>query len=175
MAEVNVKYKDSTIAELNGADTVTLSTEGTYCEGNIEVEYAPRTRIYELTLAKASGWVLLTALDDDVLQHINDEDLTVTLQLMSDFSIVTYVLNVAIATNKQQLSATSSNYPVYGVGLRQNNATNIAHLPIYYPANKTDTSTSLGGAQFRITDGKYYFRPGDGYLGASIYKLIFSW
>ena len=52
MAEVNVKYKDSTIAELNGADTVTLSTEGTYCEGNIEVEYAPEREFTSLRLPK---------------------------------------------------------------------------------------------------------------------------
>ena len=73
MADVTIKYKESTIAEMSGTSTKTLKTGGTYCEGDITVNYAPRSKTYEITLAESSGWTLLTALDADVLAHINDK------------------------------------------------------------------------------------------------------
>lgn len=38
MADVSIKYKGSTIAEMSGVSTKTLKTSGTYCEGDIIVE-----------------------------------------------------------------------------------------------------------------------------------------
>lgn len=40
MADVDIKYKGSSIATMNASGTKTLQTSGKYCEGNIEVVYA---------------------------------------------------------------------------------------------------------------------------------------
>ena len=175
MADISIKYKGSQIAEINEKGSKKLKTAGTYCEGDIDVIYTPNSRTYTITVTKASGWVLLTTLDADILEHINDENFTVTLQTLSDYTFVSnYMSPIAIATNKQQANATSSNYPSYGVLLRQSTSTSVTALYIYYPPNKTDTTTTMGGAMFRVADGKYYLRAGDGYVGGT-YKLTFSW
>lgn len=173
MADVSIAYKGNTIAALDGTGSKTLKTAGTYCEGDIAVSYAPRSRTYELTLAKASGWVLLTALDEDVLAHINDPVLTVSLLNVSGYAYEYYSVSMAVASNSAQNMVNS--YPAYGICARQTSETLTQMLNLFYPANKTDTSTGLGGAQFRINGGKYYFRPADGYLRAGTYKLTFTW
>lgn len=131
------------------------------------------TKTYELTLAKASGWVLLTTLDDEVLAHINDPNLLVTLSLTGAFEYVYYTVTFACAANTQQ--SIQNTYPVYGASIRKTNETNVQATALYYPANKTDTSTSLGGAQFRVNGSNYYFRPIDGWIHASTYRLTFTW
>lgn len=40
MADVDIKYKGSSIASMNASGTKTLQTSGKYCEGDIEVVYA---------------------------------------------------------------------------------------------------------------------------------------
>ena len=175
MADVTIKYKGSQIAELNEKGSKTLKTAGTYCEGDIGVTYTPNSRTYIITPAKASNWVLLTTLDTDVLEHINDENFTVTLQSLSAYSYVSYLVTIAMATNKQQGNATSSNYPSYGVAIRNTSENGITSLYAYYPPNKTDDERGLSGVIFRVTDGKYYIRPGDGYVGGVTYKLTFTW
>ena len=39
MADISIKYKGSTITELNASGAKILKTSGTYCEGDISVEY----------------------------------------------------------------------------------------------------------------------------------------
>ena len=133
----------------------------------------PRSKIYEITLAKASGWVLLTTLDSEVLSHINDASFRVSLFLIDDYSYVNYRATHATCSNGQL--GDQNSYPVYGVIVRNTGETTIQFQFVYYPANKTDTATSLGGAQFRISGSKYYFRPSDGFLGAGTYRLTFTW
>lgn len=170
---VTIGYKGGTIAEMDGAGTKTIKTAGTYCEGDIQVDYAPRSRSYELTLTKASGWVMLTALDEDVLEHINDPGLTVTLIRTAPYQYEFYATNFAFATNTPYCMA--GKYPVYGVAARQSNETTSTNTHIYYPPAKTDTSESLGGWAFRISDGKYYFKSADGFIGSGTYRLVFQW
>lgn len=173
MADVTIKYKGSTIAEMNGTGSKTLNTSGTYCEGNVEVAYAPHTKTYEITLAKSSGWVLLTTLDNEVLAHINDPNFLVTLSLTGAFEYVYYTATFGCATNTQQSS--QNGYPVYGTSLRKTTETSMQVYAVYYPANNTSTSTGLGGAQFRVNGSNYYFRPADGYIHAGTYRLTFTW
>lgn len=175
MADVTINYKGSAIAEMSGTGNKVLNTSGKYLEGDVEVNYTPRSKTYEITLAKASGELLLTTLDDEVLEHINDENLTVTLQIISAYAFETYIVNMAMATNKQQSSITSSYYPIYGVLIRQSNATTATPQFMYYPANKTDSNNNLGYGYFKVSDGKYYFKPTDGFVSASTYKLTFTW
>jgi hypothetical protein len=175
MADVTIKYKGATIAEMSGTSEKTLETSGTYCEGDIDVVYAPRSKTYEITLAKASGWVLLTALDAEVLEHINDESLVVSLVCVSEFNTTTYAMNAIVASNHQ--IGQQGNYPVYGTSVRQASTTTVTQpQQIYYPPNKTDTNTSLGGGGvFRLDGSNYYSRPTDGYFRAGTYRLTFTW
>lgn len=176
MADVTIKYNGSSVAELNGTGSKTLKTSGKYCEGNIEVAYAPRSKTYEITLAKASGWVLLTTLDDEVLSHINDESLIVSLVNISPYAYVWYTGNMYIVTNRI-LGYSSASLPTYGMSSREQNETNTAVGHIRAPANNTSTaeSTTNSYATFRITDGKYYIKPGDGFIKAGTYRLTFAW
>lgn len=58
MADVTIKYKDSSIANLADSGYKTLKTAGTYCEDDIVVEYIAR----ETGLSNAKRWdVTLTA------------------------------------------------------------------------------------------------------------------
>lgn len=179
MADVSkVEYGGRTLVDLTN-DTVTPETlakgatahdaSGNKITGTLKANI----KTYEITLAKASGWVLLTTLDSEVLEHINDESLVVTLLSIGTYEHLSYAVNMAMTTNTQH--GAQGNYPAYGVSVRQTNATAAVGQQIFYPANKTDTSTSLGNAAFRVTSGKYYFRPSDGYVRACTYRLTFTW
>lgn len=132
------------------------------------------SRTYEITLAKSSGWVLLTALDDDVLVHINDPSLTVVLSPLDAYALVGYDSRSFFACNS--ILGYSGEYSLYGYSSRQQDETKSSPYQFYYPANKTDTSTGLGGFQLRVSpSGNYYFRPGDGYVAPGTYRLVFQW
>lgn len=174
MADVTIKYKGATIAEMSGTSEKTLKTGGTYCESDIDVVYAPRTKTYEITLAKASGWVLLTTLDAEVLEHINDASLIVSLANVSPYVYEFYSGNLYIAGNKP--FGYNGSHPVYGLSDRENSTTSHVSNQIYYPANNTGDSDALGGmGAFRVTSGKYYIKPRDGFITAGAYRLTFTW
>lgn len=174
MADVTIKYNGSAVAELNGTGNKTLKTSGKYCEGNVEVAYAPRSKTYEITLVKASGWVLLTTLDEEVLEHINDPGLVVSLKMVSDYEYTYYAGNAFIVGNS--ILGYYNTYETYGISTRTNKETSISANAVFYPANKTDTSTSLGGTcMFRLNGNNYYIRPGDGYVYPGTYRLTFTW
>lgn len=175
MSDVTISYNNTKISDLSISGKKTLTTAGTYCEGNVEVAYTPKSRTYDLALARASGWVFLTTLDTDVLEHINDSSLIVSLINLSDYVYDSYSLSFAIASNTSTNVATANKYPVYGVFAKQSNETNTSFEATYYPANKTDTSLTLGNSAFRIDNTKYYIHPSDGYVRAGNYKLIFTW
>ena len=175
MADVTITYKDNVIAEMNGASTKTLKTSGTYCEGDIKVSHTSNSRTYEITLSQASGWVLLTTLDADVLEHINDASLAVMLVNVSGYVYEYYTLSMATATNCTIGAYNSTTYS-YGLANRQAKETTLQQAAMFYPANNTGTSMSLGGyAMFRVNGSKYYVKPADGYVRSGTYKLIFTW
>lgn len=131
-------------------------------------------RSYELTLAKASGWVLLTELDEDVLDHINDPTLVVSLVHIGEYSYEFYSGALFIAGNTAV--AKVSQYPSYGLANRQSAETTNAMGQILYPANNTSTDTSLGGlGTFRLSGTRYYLMPGDGFIRSGRYRLTFAW
>ena len=180
MADVTVKYKGNTIAEMSAAGTKTLNTSGAYCEGDIEVSYAPNAptvpnvRTYEITLEKASGWVLLTTLDADVLEHINDASLVVSLANVSGYAYEWYAGSMYICSNTPW--GYNESYPVYGLTSREADTDRAQVSYIYYPANYTGTDTDLGGnGTFRISGNNYYFQPADGFIRAGTYRLTFTW
>lgn len=173
MADVTINYKGSKIAEFSGGSK-TLKTSGTYCEGDIEVVHSPNSKTYEITLAKASGWVLLTTLDAEVISHINDASLVVSLANISPYVYEKYLVSSCIASNTRW--GTQGSYPVYGATGVTTSETATQASQVYYPPNKTDTSTSIGGhGMFRLNGSQYYFRPGGYYTRAGTYKLTFTW
>lgn len=185
MADVTVKYKNTTIAEMSAESTKALKTNGKYCEGDIFISYKPPSnnpttevnhKSYDITLAKSIGWVKLLTLDADVLAHINDASFGVFLYNLEPYEYVSYAGNCFVAMNNQIAKAGSSGTPVYGYGCRNTNETTLQTGNIFYPANSTTTSTSLGGyGQFRLNGSEYYLRPHDGYIRAGTYRIIFSW
>ena len=134
----------------------------------------PNCKTYEITLAKSSGWVLLTTLDAEVLEHINDPDFIVCLKKLGDHSYVNYAGNTYIAGNVPV--GYSGTIAVYGASNRTGSETSTSTTSLFYPANKTDTSVTNGGSgMFRINGSKYYLRPGDGYVYPGTYRLTFTW
>lgn len=134
---------------------------------------ATNTKNYEITLAKASGWVLLTTLDAEVMAYINDKNLKVSLTPIGDYAYVYYAVTMAFAANEKV--GMQGSYPVYGLHNRVSSSTSVSNYSIFYPANNTGTSTSIGSGQFRLDGSKYYFRPYDGFLAAGTYRLTFTW
>ncbi len=174
MADVTIKYNGSSVAELSNNGSKTLKTSGKYCEGDIVVDYAPNSKIYEITLAKSSGWVLLTTLDDNVIEHINDATLKVDFECLSPYVYTWYTGFIYHASNVPV--GNYSNKTIYGYANRHQTETNTAMGQIYYPANHT-VAEPHGGAfgQFRVDGNKYYIMPGDGFIGAGTYRLTFTW
>lgn len=175
MADVNIKYKGVTIAEMSTGESKTLVTKGKYCEDNITVDYSPRFKSYEITLPKSSNWVLLTALDAEVLEHINDSSLIVSLKNQDPYSYTFFGGNTFICGN-DMIGWYNTAYKAYGLANRTAAETSTTVSPIFYPANSTDTDIALGGmGRFRVNEGKYYIRPADGFVYPGTYRLTFTW
>lgn len=180
MADVTVKYKGNTIAEMSGAGSKTLKTSGKYCEGDIGITYTPpdqpvmNFKTYEITLEHVGGWVYIVTLDDEIMEHVDDPTFTVQLGILDDYTYVFYTSTLFIATNTAKGSL--NGYPVYGLANRQASETLMQFSGVFYPANNRTTDTSLGGyGMFRLDGNRYYLRPGDGGVRPGRYRLIFTW
>lgn len=181
MSDVTIKYKGNVVADMSAEGTKTLKTSGKYCEGDIVVDYTPSTtsqvvnsKTFDITLSKSSGWVKLITLDSEVKSHINDPTFTVLLVIKSDYEYVNYAGSIFCASNTS--SGRSNSYPTYGYCNRQVSETSMSSGPIYYPANHASTSTPIGGnGMFRVNGSDYYLKPGDGFIRAGDYRLVFTW
>jgi hypothetical protein len=132
------------------------------------------TKTYEITLAKASGWVLLTTLDSEVVEHINDASLVVSLVNISPYAYEWYAGSMYIASNTP--FGYNGSYPSYGLSCRLSSETACQADHIYYPPNYTKWDTGIGGkGQFTIEGNDYWFRPSDGFIKAGTYRLTFTW
>ena len=133
-----------------------------------------RSRSYDITLAQASGWVLLTALDADVLAHINDPGMMVTLRRVGGHEYAFYAGTVFTCGNNQ--IGAHRDQPVYGIASRMTSETATSSGLMLSPANNTeraDAATGMG--EFQVQDGAYYIRPGDGFIAACDWRLVFNW
>lgn len=178
MAANKVIYGGETLVDLT-TDTVTpdkLASGVTAHDksGNkITGTMSARSKTYEITLATASGWVLLTTLDAEVLAHINDASLVVMLTNMSGYAYEWYSTAFASALNTNY--AIMNGYPIYGTWGRQQSEAVHSIYPMYYAANNIIMNNSIGGALFRVDGAKYYFMPSDGFIRAGTYRLTFTW
>lgn len=179
MADVTIKYKDNVIAEIDGNDSKTLNTSGCYCEGDIVVDCTPsnkggNSKTYEITLPKTSGKILLLELEDDVLAHINDTGLTVTLINVSEYSFEKY--SVAFITMSNTAFAVHGDIQMYGIALRQGTETATTLGRVSCPANNTEENITGGNIGWFILNGRnYYVKPSDGFMRSGTYRLTFSW
>ena len=176
MANVTIEYKDNVIAEMDDSGSKTLNTSGCYCEGDIVVKHAPNIRTYTITLVDSSTtWVLLTALDDDVLEHINDPTMTATLTNIDPYEYEQYSRRFLIASNIQ-MGLQGGKYPTYGCSGFQGSESTPNFQPIYYQPDNTNEKTPLGGVgAFRVTDGKYYATGMGRPFKVGTYLLTFTW
>ena len=176
MADVTIKYKGETIAEMSGTSEKTLKTGGTYCEDDIEIAYAPRSRTYEVTIGSHNPaiWNLLVTLDADVLAHINDPTFTVNFHIIdTNYVFEKYSGSMYTASNVQ--IGLQNESPLYGYSGRQQKETLVSIGYIYHPANQTESKCSGGYGAFRVSSGKYYLKPLDGYIHKGNYRLTFTW
>lgn len=133
-----------------------------------------RSRSYDITLAQASGWVMLTALDADVLAHIGDPGLIVSLRRVGEHEYAFYAGTVFTAGNNQ--IGAHGTQPVYGIASRMTAEGTTSAGMILSPANNTERpSSATGMGEFQVLDGAYYIRPGDGFIAAGDWRLVFHW
>ena len=183
MADVNVKYKGNVIAEMSESGTKTLKTSGKYCEGDFSVIYEKPSngsvdevtcKSYKLTIAKSSSWVKLLTLDPDILAHINDATFKVMLAIDDPYAYEFYSGNTYVAFNTPY--AYINDLPVYGYNHRQASETLNQYASMFYPANNTDATCSLGGyGMFRLAGSDYYVMAGDGFIRGGNYTIVFTW
>ena len=92
MADVTIKYKDTTIAEMSESGTKTLGISGKYCEGDVIVEYVAK----ETGLSDAKRWDITldgtvsgnsVRLLDDVWLKDNRENPRLCVLLMPKFTV----------------------------------------------------------------------------------------
>lgn len=86
MADVTIKYKDSTIAEMSDNGSKTLKTNGKYCEDDIVVEYVAKNtgvenvKRWDIVTTGETSEVTIKILEDAWLaEHRNDENLCVLI------------------------------------------------------------------------------------------------
>lgn len=99
MADVTVKYKGNTIAEMSEEGTKTLKTSGKYCEDDITVSYVPPTpsappakevksKVFTFTSATAVAQenVTIVSGDPDVAAHYADTNAWISVRKVSNIT-----------------------------------------------------------------------------------------
>lgn len=96
MADITIKYKNNTIAELNESGTKTLNTNGKYCEGDITIQYSKTeqssTSIFkrwDVTVTNglpASGTTITLVQGDEWLKE-NRENPNLCISVIPKFTI----------------------------------------------------------------------------------------
>lgn len=176
MADVSIKYKGVTVAELAEGQSKTLKTAGTYCENDIDISYTPNFRMYDVSITTdtAAIWHLLIELDSETLAHINDPAFTVFFTIYANEHTYQWYSGSSFSVSNTPLMH-QNEHPIYGYSSREQTETVPSPGFIMHPANYTGTSILGGYGAFRIEGNKYYVRPTDGFLKKGNYKLIFYW
>lgn len=101
MADLEINYKGSKIAELSASGTKTLLTQGKYCEGNVAVNYASPLHRWSVTFASRVTSVSTLLTDSWLAQNWNNEKLVVEINATSTIDLPTSgaALAFAVAQN----------------------------------------------------------------------------
>ena len=104
MADLEVNYKGSKIAELNTSGTKTLKTSGKYCEGDITINYVKSTGSSSYIIVKTNAGALITCdsqtyqLSSSETEHTFEVDLGIhTITITKNSVTETQQVNVDIA------------------------------------------------------------------------------
>lgn len=132
-------------------------------------DFTPASNTYSTTLATLPSWVS---------DHINDDNFTVVLDKITDYSSSpTLVHTVCMINRNKKYVHINATYPLYGVTLRYSGATIAAYQPIYYQPKSTDTDSGLGGQAklWRSGENLNYFSNSTGLLGGATYRVTITW
>ena len=197
MADVEIRYKGNIIAGLDGTCIETLETAETYCESDIEVSYAPRSRIYDITMSPDNwgGSIDLVPLDDEVLEHINDDSFVASLVKLDGIGVPSNqywslggAAATVVATNKPQFTNRRDG-DIYGVELSYVDNTTYVTKGVIVPAKQFDyahdNEEGGGSAYFYISDysdaaqtwldGIWYVLMPNSTAFVGTYRLTFTW
>ena len=197
MADVEIKYKGKVIVGLDGTGNETLETAETYCESDIDVSYAPRSRIYDITMSpdKWGDDIELVALDDEVLEHINDDSFVASLVKLNGVGVpyneywsLGGAAATVVATNKPQFT-NNRDGDIYGVELSYVDNSTYNVNGVIVPANQLDYAhenyEGEGSAYFyRLDytdmaqdwlDGVWYVLAPNNTAFIGTYRLTFTW
>ena len=175
MADVSIKYKGNVIAEMSESGTKTLETSGTYCEGDIEVEYSQPAggesspcKVFTFTspAAVVAQFVTVVSGDPDVAAHYADENAMVTVRKITN--------NTSNGT--AFISHTNHSFGGGAYGYYMNcNGTSNGSATIAIPLN----STASAGTPFARCDAngdiKVYAQRTANNFGGANYIITFSW
>lgn len=174
MADVTIKYKGSAIAELSDSGKKTMKTAGTYCEGDIEVNYTARevpqvrSKVFEVNVptAVAAQYTTVVSGDPDVAAHYADDNAVVVIRKMTNNT-----------TNGTAVICHSNHKFGVDYGFFQNfNGTSNGTAGIGVPVNSTASATSTPHARIDSSGNikAYAVRQQNNFGGAS-YHITFSW
>lgn len=188
MAEVSIKYKGNTIAELNEDGKKTLKTSGMYCKGDIEVDYVRPTVVpdesdepdevvpanykqfsFTSASAVAAQYVTVVSGDPDVAEHHADTTAMVTVRKIKDVSSENG-LTFIMAGNM----AVMGKYGLYGNHTASSGNSNAA--PISYPISSNEgVGTEIHVVCNANGDIKVYCGRTQNNFGGAEYDIRFSW
>ena len=170
MADVSIKYKGNTIAEMSGGGSKTLTTSGMYCEGDIRVDYAPHFKIFSFSSgsAVAAQEVKVVSADPDVAAHYADTSAMVTVRKVTNTSSIGLCWVVA---------GNIKNGNDYGVYLNFNSGSSNSQLGIDYPISQQSGQVDTAIYIRCDANGNIFvkcLRQQNNFGGAS-YTVTFSW
>lgn len=178
MADVNIRYKGSTIAELSDSGSKTLQTSGKYCEDDISFVYTKpgvRYKYYEVTVSeKVSGnWASLVAADDDIAEHMYDNTFGVAWNCLTAPTAAACTRSGMYTNAPMGWNGADASTNVYGMYVRTGN-TGIAG-PVKL-TNLLTVKTQAAGCIWVDTDGSINFYASSTYpLLEGTYQIVVWW
>ena len=171
MADVTIKYKSSTIAEMSGTATKTLKTAGTYCEGDITVECTPSSdaqyRKWNVTITSgvpSSGAELTLVMDNWLKENRTNPNLCIVVVPKFTIQGDTNIQGVFLNTN-MPLVKDGDNITLYGLSAYKHSGGAIAARMRKYNLTSANDVGDLGiksdGRLYAVAYGDYDFAVGE--------------
>ena len=175
MADISIKYKNTTIAELNESGTKTLNTKGTYCEDNIIIQYdktgqTPTSNFkrWDITITSgvpASGYSLNLILNDEWLkENRSNPNLCILITPQSTIQGSGHIQGLYFGTNKA-LMAQDDGVNCYSLSAyKHSNGATVARMRGYgltSPNDIGDIGITSAGTLYALAMDGYPLAVGD--------------
>lgn len=188
MAEVTIKYKDSTIAEFNESGSKTLGTKGKYCEGDIVVNYIrpdvaegdgtgdeevvqANYKQFSFTSASAvaAKYTTVVSGDPDVAEHYADSTALVTIRKIKDTleNGLTFIMSGNMAV--------MGKYGLYGNYNGSSSVSSSAGINFPLASAEGVSSTEIHAIATANGDIKVFCLRTQNNFGGAEYDIRFSW